>query len=164
MRKMSLLLGLSLAGCAPKFIPPIVPTPRHARSVAAPVDTVWNAVIDYFAREVIPIETLDRSSGLIVASRGLIPTRTKQDSASAAQLADCGRFPKDFNNIVERVVVPTSAKYNVLVRAAGPSESTLLVTAKFLGRLNLEPVDCTSKGFFEETVEAAVATAATKRK
>lgn len=163
-RPMRLMLALPLAAaCTTQLIPPAAPQPREARVIMAPVDSVWNAVIDYFTRAVISIETIDRSSGFIVASRALIPAETKADSAAAALLADCGRYPK--GSIEENILVlPTSAKYNVVVRSRGPTASTLLVTAKFIGTHRERPAyDCTSKGLFETTVETVVEAAATRR-
>jgi hypothetical protein len=165
MRRLFVLFNLGLCACGGvQFIPPATPAPRQAQPVAAPFDTVWNAVIDYFAAQVIPIETLDRSSGFIVASRAHIPTRTKADTAAAVLLADCGKYPKGFNYTSDLYFLPSSAKYNIVVRPAETSQSTLLVTAKFMGTTTDDkPADCTSKGLFERSVEAAVTSRVTKQ-
>lgn len=172
MRSSRLLLTgavLFAGACAPplRYIPPKDPIARNAEPVAAPFDRAWDAVIDLFAREVIPIETLDRASGFVAASSSVIRTVLPTDSTLARALADCGRLrggymPKDL------VYPPESARYNVLVRSTGPQSSTVRVTAAFFGGYWAAPyhftrLECSSTGDFESRFEKAVKEAAERR-
>jgi hypothetical protein len=123
--------------------------------VQAPFDRTWNAVIDQFAQQVITIETMERASGFIVASREGIPTRTRADSTAGLRLADCGTGPAGAMQDRSAPFLPMSAKYNVLVREAGAT-STVLVTARFVSTRGAETIECSSKGAFESAFEEAV--------
>ena len=157
MRSALFALAISLTACLP-YTPPAPPKPRSAMLVPAPFDRTWDAVIDVFAREVITIETMERASGFIVASREGIANRTRSDSIAILALADCGKGGEGFTNVVSPFL-PSSAKYNVLVRSAGES-STVQVTLKFV-RVGVKGTsECTSTGRFEEKFESLVKSAA----
>lgn len=130
--------------------------------VAAPVDSTWDAVIDVFAQQVITIETMERASGFIVASREGMPTRSRADSVAGRRVADCGRGSASVMQNVEVAFLPTSAKYNVLVRPAGAS-STVQVTVKFMSVSPSRVIECSSTGDFETTFEGLVRQRAERR-
>lgn len=150
-----LLVGVA---CAP-YVPPKAPTPRTATPVAASFDRTWNAVIDVFASRVITIETMERASGFIVASTAGIPGYSKADSATALSYADCGKPAGSAFSAPHGPYLPSSAKYNVLVRAAGEG-AIVQVTAKFIRADRSSSAECSSHGAFEQAFESAVKTRA----
>lgn len=158
MRRLLLAILPALAACL-QYTPPAAPTPRSATVVAAPFARTWDAVIDVFAQQVITIETMERASGFIVASREGIAWRTRTDSVAILRLADCGKGGSRMSNVVS-AYLPTAAKYNVLVRPAGDS-STVQVTLKFVRVTPGGASECTSTGRFESDFEARVRSAAT---
>lgn len=145
----------ALFGCV-KYVPPAPAVARPATVVAAPFDRAWNSVIDVFAEEVITVETVERASGFIVASRSAIPQATKADSTYAISLADCGRAAVTYLiNTPPGDYLPTSAKYNVVVRSS-EGGSSVRVTAKFIRASRGETIECSSKGAFEARFERLV--------
>lgn len=154
MRRITWLLIPVLSACL-TYVPPAAPQPRAGSPVAASFDRTWNSVIDQFAEQVITIETMERASGFIVASRASISTRSKADSAFGASVADCGGFKQALGGVASPAV-PTSAKYNVLVRAIDAEHSMVQVTARFLSSGAPGTVECSSRGAFERDFEARV--------
>jgi hypothetical protein len=142
---------------------------RPPTVVAAPFDKAWNAVIDVFARENTPIQTLEKASGFIVAERAVIPYLRPDEYAFAVSLADCGAimYPQEGR---WRDFAPTSAKYNIVVRSQG-EQSTVRVTAKFISVSPSTPTttltagsrECASKGKYESDTELAIKRAAEAR-
>jgi uncharacterized lipoprotein len=127
--------------------------------VAAPFARTWDTVIDALASRVIAIETLERASGLVVASSAAIPGRTRADSTAALLLADCGRDGKGLAVSVRGPYLPQRAKYNVVVRDRGEA-STVQVTVVFSRTTGAQLTECTSTGAFERAFETAVKTRA----
>ncbi|MBK8056425.1 MAG: hypothetical protein IPK33_00725 [Gemmatimonadetes bacterium] len=106
----------------------------------------------------ITIETMERASGFIVACATVSRIAPGPDSIAILALADCGKGGEGFTNVVSPFL-PSSAKYNVLVRSAGDS-STVQVTLKFV-RVGVKGTsECTSTGRFEEKFESLVKSAA----
>lgn len=139
------------AACAP--VPPAPPQPRAAVSVSAPFARTWESAVDVFAERNIPIRTLDRASGLIVAEP------QKVSRTDAPMLADCGSSPMGipFN--------ASDATWNLLVR--GDSlRSTVRATVRFVAAssgMGAATVDCSTKGVWESQLEERVkASAETK--
>ena len=58
-----------LVSCGTLQLTGTYPNPHHFGYSEFSYDQVWSKVIDYFAMEGIPIETIDKSSGLIVSSK-----------------------------------------------------------------------------------------------
>jgi hypothetical protein len=135
--KVFLLAGF--AGCAP--VPPAAPAPRELTTVAAPISKTWDAVIDVFASENIPIKTMDRASGFISTDPLAVPTRTGQ------AFADCGR-------VAGLPIVAKQATYNVLVRGDS-TKATVRATVRFV-----EPTppatECSSNGRWESAFETKI--------
>jgi hypothetical protein len=157
----------AVSACA-KFVPPTPPTPRAAVTINAPFDRTWDAVIDAFAEAVIPIATMERASGFIVARQQAIPLRTPAERNSALDLADCGMLVSA-TQAADEALYPVSAEYNVVVRGDSAGRSTLRVTAAFRGATvstsgvpGSGSVDCTSNGKLEARIEAFVAARAAK--
>ena len=130
-----LMCAAVFGACVPS--PPRAPAPRPATPIAAPVNRTWDAVIELFAKYSIPIETVDRSSGLIV-------TRTMSVSPSKVNAwVNCGPDAEG------RYLIYTAA-YNVLVRGDSAS-STVQVTATWSGKY-----PCVTTGVYESETELAI--------
>lgn len=125
-------------------LPPGPPIVRTATEVAAPVDRTWEAAVEVFANENIPIKTLDRSSGLIVAETQPV---ARQDG-----LADCG-------TAFGTPLSPDAATWNLLVR--GDSlRSTVKATVRFTHRLGAADEECGTRGVWETALERKLKAAA----
>src|ERR1044072_6858584 len=75
--------AVSLVGCVSIKPPELPPTPSHTY-VRAPVDSVWQRDIGFFADARIPIQTIEKASGLIASTRFRLSTSQTRD------WADCG--------------------------------------------------------------------------
>lgn len=134
---------LGVTACRPT--PPSPPQPRVGTTVAASFGRTWDATIDAFADRGISIETLDRSSGLIVpAGRTYAPGKDIEESL---RYADCGKSGWG------SIILPYSVKYNVVVRGDS-SQSTVQVRAFY--RTVEDAAACSSKGLFETEAEQAI--------
>lgn len=151
-RSAFVVLSLSLVAC----VPPVAPAAlviRAPTAVNASFGRAWDATIDAFASRGISIETLDRSSGLIVpAGRTYAPGATAHE---ALLYADCGK------SMFGVETLPGSVKYNVVVRGDSTS-STVLVRAFYQSYAARGDVatECTSRGKFEAEAEANIKSAA----
>ena len=124
---------------------PLPVAPRSPTIIEASFGRTSDAVIDAFAENNASIQTLDRSSGLIVpAGRTYAPGRDKQE---ALTYADCGK------SSTGTPIEPTSVKYNVVVRGDS-THSTVLVRAFYSSEGAYEV--CESRGRYEIAVEANV--------
>jgi hypothetical protein len=143
----SSLAASMVYGCAVASPPKSVAPAREPTAVRAPFAKTWDAVIDVFADQNIPIATIDRSSGLIATSRLAVPR-------SGHTWADCG--VSSFGDPAG----PNAAIYNVLVR--GDSiRTTVKVTVSWA--LEGSPFDCVTKGTWESQTEERVAAKAEGR-
>jgi hypothetical protein len=155
------------AGCQKvRYRTPLPQPERPATAVAASFEQTWNAVIDVFARNNTPIQTLEKASGFIVAERAVIPSTSVIDYDFALSLADCGAVLHPSLR-QWREYPPTAAKYNIVVRPKADGSSTVRVTAKFVSVISAVPLtifsgsrECESKGRYERETEAAIKRAA----
>jgi len=115
--------------------------------IAASSNKTWNAVIDIFAANNIPIKTIDRASGFIATD----PLNVPYALSEATDLANCGRAADGSRGVLESVV------YNVLVRGDS-AHSTVRVTAQWRGNVSgmftNAHVDCSTTGKWESTLES----------
>lgn len=147
--------ALLIAGaCAPNR-PPGSPVIRDATAVNASFGRTWDAVIDVFAEQNIPIRTMERASGFIAAERTNIAYDTPEDPAYGEQFADCG-------TVGRIVLIPGSATYNIVVRGDS-TRSTVKVTVKYLNHgvdrtrtTTLIARECATRGVFESATEEAL--------
>ena len=139
-RRFSCLVTVVLiAGCTPTM--PAPPAPRTATPVSASFGKTWNAVVDQFAEQNIPIKTIDRASGLIVAD----PQRV----SSGSGIADCGSNGMS-------ALDPDEATWNVLVRGDSTS-STVKATVRFvITGLYGVMRECSTTGQWESAFEHRV--------
>lgn len=141
------LIAVSLVACGPSWYPPEPAPERGPTAVAAPFDATWNAVIDVFATRSIPIATIEKASGLIVA----VPLPV---GAEGAGWADCGRsrFGKQLDP------KPSRGEFNVVVRNE-PAGSTVRVTMRWASISDhRQPVvrSCETTGVWERDLESQV--------
>jgi hypothetical protein len=144
---LALAVGLVTFGCA-GTAPVILEKPRSSLEVEAPFAKTWDAVIEMFADHLIPINTIDRSSGFIAAG-------TQRTPAYADGYADCGRDAQ------RSPYVPASVTYNVLLRGDSTT-STVRVTALWIPEATAE-FRCVSTGVWEGQFERDVAARAEGR-
>ena len=133
-----------VAGC---MTPPAAPPPpRPAADIAAPVGKTWDAVIDEFAAQNIPIRTMERASGFIAADQLTVPRQSQEKHA------DCGTD-------IGVALWPDRATYNVLVRGDS-ARSTVKVTVRWttfgLVANNTTPIECSTTGLWEARAEGAI--------
>jgi len=147
-------LSFAVTGCAGVWTPPEpLVAPRQPMRVEAPFARTWDAAIDVFADRTIPIRTIDRASGLIVAE----PTKVE---AGQAELADCGLSPIGIE------YAPTDANWNLIVRSDS-THSTVKATVRFLAvsqGVGATSIECTSRGVWETQLEERIKAAAEAKK
>ena len=148
MRKNTLifLFSLVLVGCATA---PAQYQFDNTQSFEVGMDDIWPEVVNFFAENNLPISTVDRDSGLIVAED------LRFSVAEFAQYADCGQSP---------LATESNARGNVnlFVRERSTDGTTLTVNTRFqvyrevgtrgstiYGAAN---VDCVSKGTLENAI------------
>jgi hypothetical protein len=152
--RLSQLLPLAalttLAAC--HMTPPAPPAPRTAMPVTASFGRTWDAVIDVFAEDGIPIATMDRASGLIVPALSSRVVGTPE--RGPLDYADCG------SNIQHQPIVASQARFNVVVRGDS-TQSTVQVRSFFewvspplMGERNT--IECSTTGRYETRAETAI--------
>lgn len=127
---LSTLTLLAVIACTPPA-PVTAPTPS---AIAAGFNQAWNGVIDVLAEENVPVKTLDRSSGFVVAEVATM------DMSTLEKFTNCGGFMDMMVNS-ERFGV---ANYNILVRGDSTA-SNVKVTARFTHGSTV----CATKNVFE---------------
>jgi hypothetical protein len=140
--RISAIIGcvIPLAACAPST-PPAPPHPRDATTVAAPFGKTWNAIIDVFAADNIPIRTMDRASGFI-------STDPLGVTLSASEtFADCG-------TVIGLPIHADRSTYNIVAR--GDSSATVKATIRFTATSSGTLRECTSTGRWETEFETTV--------
>lgn len=141
--RMSIAALLLCAAVACQPTPPPPPAPVQSATVAASFGKTWDAAIDVFTQNNIPIRNMERASGLLVAE----PTDVR---SGAGAYADCG------GDGIGGRRVPTHAFYNVVVRGDS-STSTVRVSARWTLNLgNLSTIECATKATFESGMEATI--------
>ena len=144
-----------LGGCV-KAVPPIVAPERPSVEVAAPFEETWISVIDVFASRNIPIQTLDRSSGLIVAAPSGV------SGPDADRRASCGAVKHGLDPA--RKLRATHAEYNIVVRSTSAG-STVRVNVRWTSRNPSDPMRpdysvCETTNLWEAELERLIRTSA----
>lgn len=157
MKAISLLaLAFVLLGC-PTVIPPAEPPAPETYYIQAPFESVWPRVVGFFADSRVPIQTIDKSSGIIASSQFELP------ASRVEQWIDCGMSSdgvptvkklKDINNF-PRVL----ADFNVFIVPGRDSTGVRVnlgasATARAPG--GIVPVKCVSSGAFERALVAHI--------
>jgi hypothetical protein len=151
------VLGALLATACASYHPPRAtpPAEREPTTVHRPFARVWDAAIDHFSAEGIPLQTLERTSGLMLAERPAIPSRTGAEYQRAAGWADCGEVPST-EHAGFTPVPPTSGRFSIRIRPADDSTTTVAVTARFLSTAEGPLIECVTRGRFELETERAI--------
>jgi hypothetical protein len=144
---LTLAVAFSLAGCAtaPKqfTFDPVV-------TIDASFDDVWSAVVEFFAVGTLPIETIEKDSGLIVTSW---MDATEEQGYVDDRWCSCGSeflSPEDW----------TRGKFNIFAKSLGPNSTQLRVTCLYQqarGGLGSGIVTCNSNGSLEAAIQRYVA-------
>lgn len=137
----------SVAACS-QVPPRTYPSPEPA-TISASFERTWSAVIDHFAEKSVPIRTIEKASGIIVAEQLSV------SSGYGQVIADCG---------MTAVGIPwdvLSASYNVRVQG-DTVRSTIRVTAMFRPEI-ASTYPCNSRGNYERELMDFVKARAEKR-
>lgn len=133
------VLALVVVGCATAPHPTVF---SNSQTYSNDFDSVWTAVIETFADNSWPIDTLEKASGLVTGDWLSIPL------LQAREMADCGKtfmgLPGDR---------PTTMKFNVFVKASGMG-TEMRVTCVFKSATGKQ---CLSKGIIEGRIMEGVA-------
>jgi len=152
------LIAMTACTACTTMIPPGPPIPeRQPAVVSAPFDRTWEAAIDVFASANLPIETLDKASGLLVPRQAIY-------TAGDTSYADCGVLHPNSKEYREPIG-PTNARFNVVVRG-DQTKSTIQVRAFFRATPTVttatafndtKVIDCNTRGVFETQMERRIA-------
>lgn len=135
---------LALCTACYSYRPPAPPVPSTEIQVRASFARTWDAVIDLFAEQNISIATIERASGIIVATPGYLG----EPFEKVVSYADCGSYAK-IPYVASRV------GYNVRVKGDS-SRSTLRVNAVFQSA-NARALDgCNTKNVWENKIGAMI--------
>jgi hypothetical protein len=143
----AILAATAMLGCAPTKTEPVVIVPAP---VAAGFNQTWNSVIDILSEQNIPVKTLDKSSGYLMAEV------TGVSMTDEEKYADCGN--SFLNAMAQQGGGEMISRYNILVRGDSAA-STVKVTAAFVSAgasSGSSAKTCTSKGIFEKQFQSDV--------
>ncbi|PZR27320.1 MAG: hypothetical protein DI535_10865 [Citrobacter freundii] len=91
--------------CTPTKVTPITgnyPKPPFIFESSSSFNTVWDKLIDLFAQKGLPIKLIDRTSGLLVSDRSVLPATYELNTGG---LKEPGAFI-----VMPKVYVPTTRK------------------------------------------------------
>ncbi len=152
MRLLLCMLALVLVGCAP--IRAAIESPSDY-AVSAPFDETWKRTVSFFATQHLPVTTLEREGGRIVARSATLTAEQVRD------WIDCGSdggTPR-VEMYVSRHGLTANADFNVSIRPAG--ESSIVLTTVALRVSDTRPfadskTDCKQNGGFERQMLEAI--------
>jgi len=145
MKKITLFLLVILSSCATK--PPVKPTIEDTQIMQAPFDRVWRATVSTLAEMALPIETMDKGSGLIT-------TRSVRFTGGWAA-------PKEINRVAQKPSVFlgtwSAGRYtlSLFVRPNGKDSTNVKITAHieaYEDYMTGEWHTCHSKGVIEKQI------------
>jgi uncharacterized lipoprotein len=139
-----------LAACATQ-VPPTELAPEPERIARAPFDSIWTRVIAVFADARIPIQTIEKASGLIVSRPFTLPDSLEREWINCGTLSttneDAITWMQKNNNTLDAAI-----DFNVFVRPLGDSTAVRVnagVTATAMAPAGRVPFKCVSTGVFE---------------
>ena len=159
MKKLSSLLALLLVAAAcPSYTPPQTHAVPAQYIVHADFNATWTEIIAFFAESKVPIQTIDKSSGLI-SSKGFEP---------AGFWLDCGTFSDGLGT--QTTLTARLADFNVFVRDMGHDSTSVRINFTGYEQVTTMVVGasgptasrraCTSTGEFEKALAAHITAAA----
>ena len=151
------LIALLITACT-TYKPPVKRELKTERLYEKSYDQVWNNVIDWFAKNNIPIKTLDKSSGLIATEFNL--------RNNIKESCDCGtsgfgvnvspNIIGNFNVLIRRVEASTGAQTATESIRVNVSAfyKTKLTTSSFTQGVpdQVSDTDCESTGHLETAI------------
>jgi len=146
MKKRLSILAFAIA-CAPPRTEPVAIAPAP---IAAGFNQTWNAVMDVLSDENIPVKTLDKASGYLMAEVAGVGAGDEE------KYADCGN--SFLNALAMQGGGQMISRYNILVRGDSVA-STVKVTATFVsggGTSDANAKRCASKGILEKQLQTDV--------
>lgn len=119
MKEISVFLLVILASCAAK--PSVKPTIEDTQIMQAPFDSVWRATVSTLAEMALPIESMDKSSGLI--------------TTGSVRFTGGWAAPKEINRVAKKPLVIlgtwSAGRYtlSLFVRPNGEDATRVKITA-----------------------------------
>lgn len=143
-------------GCA-TIVPPAQPAAPTTMYVRAAYDTVWERTISFFADSRIPIQTIDKASGLIAT------TKFALTGEALDRWADCGKTSDGASALAKLESVHNTPRvvvdFNVFIRPTADSASVRInlgLSANADSPMGSVSVVCVSNGRFERELLASL--------
>lgn len=132
--------------------------PAQTVYVQAPFEAVWGATIEFFANSRVPISTIDKASGLVVAKD------LQLTSDLFKRWATC-HVKQDVPLHIKRGLGRATTDFNVFLRGAGDSTALRVnagiraeIVNPLLGRpFQFVPVNCEGNGTFDRELTEYIA-------
>lgn len=102
---LTIITACLLIACTATKVTPITgtyPKPPFVFTSSSSFNTVWDKLIDLFAQKGLPIKLIDRTSGLLISDRSVLPATYELNTGG---LKDPGAFI-----VMPKVYVPTTRK------------------------------------------------------
>jgi len=150
MTRYGVVTSVLVAAACNSYNPPTSVAPKTVLPVAASFDRTWEATIDVMAEQNLPIQSLEKASGLIATA----PLTVSRDRGR--EWADCGSL-----RVWNTKYAPRAAVFNVLVRGDSV-ESRVQINIRFVTEVEYKSTgtrgsaDCISSGVFEKELAAAI--------
>lgn len=127
-----------------RYTPPGPPVPSSELPIRASFGRTWDVVIDLFADQNLSIATIERASGIVVATPGVLD----EAPAAAMRYADCGKY-------AGLAYVANRVGYNIRVKGDS-ARSTLRVNAVFRSVVGGNTYECSTKNVWEATIATRI--------
>jgi hypothetical protein len=162
--------ALIISGCStpkPIALKGAYSTEPKALETEATFDQVWDRLIDLFAQKGLSIKIIDRSSGLIISERSLLPFTTENNLGILKDSTAFGVVPKVYDSYSKKykpIYTSLTGEWNVRIKK-GPGGKTVInvniVNIQGIGSLiyqgkiqstNTPCSECRSTGVFESLI------------
>jgi starvation-inducible outer membrane lipoprotein len=150
MKKIAVFSLVLLASCATK--PPVKPTIKDTQIMQAPFDRVWTATVSTLAEMALPIESMDKGSGLI--------------TTRSVMLTGGWAAPKEIDRVAQKpsvfLGIWSAGKYTlrVFVRPNGKDSAKVKITTHieaYEDYMTGKWYTCYSKGVIEKEIFDSIA-------
>jgi hypothetical protein len=158
-----LVIALVLLVACTQVVPPSSPAPIADHYARAPFDTVWQRTITFFTDNHIPIQNVEKASGLLVSTAFRLPFDRLEAWADCGKIAGGGStldwykarnteppVATDFNVVEHPTGDSTAVRVSVVMTVTGPGIPTMARND------NAGRVTCVSNGRFEAALLARV--------
>lgn len=138
------LIALTMTSCfATRQIKGTYPQNLHSVVSTLSVDEVWSKVIDFFATSGVPINVIDKSSGLIVSQKMTFPTTGENRDGTLVKESAYIVSPSQIINGIPQPVKQVAAVWNIRVKDVAGKTSISI-------NLHIDDVSSVSTGVFEK--------------